>query len=136
MATRQPSRAPLRPAPELYAWVRCHFAADLITLQLTYDYRAATPQTRAVAAVGSRLREPEPNQTTVSHELRTIFLGLPTVGLTTARRMLTREAKGTSALLTRTNGEALVLSRTLFEAGNPAPLPAARGRKGSPRLAQ
>lgn len=105
--------------PELFAWVRRHFAADLVTLQLTYDYRAATPQTRAVAAVGPRLREPAPDQATVSHELRTIFLGLPTVGLTAARRMLARETEGSSALLTRTNGEALVLSRALFKAGVP-----------------
>jgi hypothetical protein len=106
-------------SPELYAWVRGHFAADLVTLQLTHDYRAATPQTRAVACVGLRLREPEPDHATVSHELRTILLRLPTVGLTSAKRMLTREAMETSALLTRTNGEALVLSRALFEAGIP-----------------
>jgi hypothetical protein len=106
-------------SPELYAWVRRHFAADLVTLQLTHDYRAATPQTRTVAGVGLRLREPEPDHATVSREFRTILLGLPTVGLTAARRMLTREAEGTSALLTRTNGEALVLSRALFDAGIP-----------------
>jgi hypothetical protein len=105
-------------SPGLHAWVRGHFA-DLVTLQLTHDHRATTPQTRAVAAVGVRLREPEPDHAAVSHELRTIFLGLPTVGLTAVRRMLAREAMGTSALLTRTNGEALVLSRALFEAGIP-----------------
>lgn len=103
-------------SPELLAWVRRHFAADLVTLQLTGDHRAATPQTRAVAGVGARLREPEPDQAAVSHELRTIFLGLPTVGVIAARRMLAREATGASALLTRTNGEALVLSRALFDA--------------------
>ena len=66
-----------------------------------------------------RLREPEPDHAAISHELRTIFLSLPTVGLTAARRMLVREAMDTSALLTRTNGEALVLSRALFDAGIP-----------------
>lgn len=104
---------------DLYAWVRQNFAADLVTLQLTCDYRAATPQTRAVASIGVRLRELEPDHSTVSHELRTIVLGLPTVGLTAARRMLAREAMGTNAVLTRTNGEALVLSRALFDAGIP-----------------
>jgi hypothetical protein len=104
-------------SPDLYTWVRGHFAADLITLQLTQDYRAVTPQTRAVADIGARLREPAPDHSMVSHELRTIFLALPTSGLTAARRMLIREALGTSAFLTRTNGEALVLSRALFDAG-------------------
>jgi hypothetical protein len=102
---------------ELYPWARRHFATDLVTLQLTHDYRAATPQTRAVASVGLQLREPEPDHAMVSHELRTILLTLPTVRLTAARRMLTRGVMDTNALLTRTNGEALVLSRALFEAG-------------------
>lgn len=105
--------------PDLSAWVRDRFAADLVTLQLTRDYRAATPQTRGVAGVGARLREPEPDRAAVSHELRTILLGLPTVGLTAAKRMLIRENRETSALLTRTNGEALVLSRALFDARIP-----------------
>ncbi len=104
---------------DLYAWVRRHFAVGLLTLQLTHDYRAATPQTRTVAHVGARLREPEPDPAQVSHELRTILLGLPTVGLSAARRMLLREATDISALLTRTNGEALLLSRALFDAGIP-----------------
>ena len=106
-------------SPELFAWVRHHFAGDLVTLQLTRDHRAATAQTRTVAAVGARLREPEPDHAAISHKLRTIFLGLPTVGLTAARRMLIREAIDANALLTRTNGEALVLSRALFDAGIP-----------------
>jgi hypothetical protein len=110
--------APLA-SPELFAWVRHHFAGDLVTLQLTRDHRAATAQTRIVAAVGIRLREPEPDHAAISHELRTIFLGLPTVGLTAARRVLVREAIDANALLTRTNGEALVLSRALFDAGIP-----------------
>ncbi len=104
---------------DLYAWIRRHFAASLLTLQLTHDYRAVTPQTRTVAQVGARLREPEPDHAQVSHELRTILLGLPTVGLRAARRMLVREATDASALLTRTNGEALLLSRVLFDAGIP-----------------
>lgn len=104
---------------DLYEWVRCHFAVGLLTLQLTHDYRAATPQTRTVAQVGVRLREPAPDHAQISHELRTILLGLPTVRLRAARRMLIREAKDTSALLTRTNGEALLLSRALFDAGVP-----------------
>jgi hypothetical protein len=102
---------------DLYAWVHRHFAADLLTLQLTHDYRAATPQTRTVADIGTQLRKPEPDHATVSHELRTIFLSLPTAGLMAARRMLVREATDISALLTRTNGEALLLSRALFDAG-------------------
>jgi hypothetical protein len=104
---------------DLYAWVRRHFVVDLVTSQLTHDYRAATPQTRDVARVGAHLRGPELDPVLVSHELRTILLSLPTVGLKAARRMLVREGADISALLTRTNGEALLLSRALFEAAIP-----------------
>jgi hypothetical protein len=105
--------------PDLFEWARDHFATDLIEVQLTKDYRAATVQTRDVARVGVSLRGSQPDHSAVSHELRTMLLGLPAVGLTAARRMLTREDGQTSALLTRTNGEALLLSRALFEAGIP-----------------
>ena len=103
--------------PDLFEWARKNFAKDLVEVGLTRDYRAATAQTRVVARVGVSLRGPQPDHGAVSHELRTILLGLPAVGLTAARRMLTRENGQTSALLTRTNGEALLLSRALFEAG-------------------
>lgn len=106
-------------APDLYARVRHYFGAGLLTLQLTCDHRAVTPQTQAIARIGARLREPEPNHGVASHELRTILLGLPSTSLTTARRMLTRDGTSTTAVLTRTNGEALVLSRALSDGGVP-----------------
>jgi hypothetical protein len=106
-------------SPELYRWVRDHFDSDLVMLQLTRDHRAATSQTRNIAVIGAMLRKPEPDQAAVSHELRSILLGLPAVGMTAARRMLIRENGETSAMLTRTNGEALVLSRALFTANIP-----------------
>jgi AAA domain/UvrD-like helicase C-terminal domain len=105
--------------PDLFEWARKNFAKDLVEVELTRDYRAATAQTRVVARVGVSLRGSQPDHSAVSHELRTMLLGLPAVGLTAARRMLTREDGQTSALLTRTNGEALLLSRALFEAGIP-----------------
>jgi hypothetical protein len=103
--------------PDLFEWTRNHFAKDLVEVELTRDYRAATAQTRDVARIGVSLRGLQPDHDAVSHELRTMLLSLPAVGLTAARRMLTRENGQTSALLTRTNGEALLLSRALFEAG-------------------
>lgn len=104
---------------ELFGWVRGHFAPDLVEVQLTRDYRAVTAQTRNVARVGVSLRGPMPDHGAVSHELRTILLGLQVVVLPASRRMLIREDGQTNALLTRTNGEALMLSRALFEAGIP-----------------
>jgi hypothetical protein len=104
---------------ELYAWIRRQFAADLATPELMHNHRAETEQTQSIASVGAQLREPEPDQDAAAHQLRTIFLGLPTAGLRAARRMLVREEGGSSAVLTRTNGEALSLSRSLFDSGVP-----------------
>ena len=104
---------------DLFRWARDHFATDLVDTQLTLDYRAVTPQTREVARVGACLRGPEPDHVGVAHELRTMLLGLPAVHLRAVRRVLTREDGQASALLTRTNGEALLLSRELFDAGIP-----------------
>ena len=114
-------------------WVRDRFAGDLVTLHLTHDHRACnTAGTGWKAAVGAQLRKPETDNTAVSHELRTILLGLPTIGLTAARRMLVRGNEETNALLTRTNGEALVLSRALFDAAIPHRYQRPGGDKAAP----
>jgi hypothetical protein len=102
---------------ELYHWVRSQFTDSLILLDLTHNHRAETEQTRRVATIGAHLREPEPDHGAIAHELRTMFLGLPTVSLAAARRILLREGAGSSALLTRTNGQALRYSQGLFDLG-------------------
>jgi hypothetical protein len=102
---------------ELYQWIRSQFAGALISMDLTYNHRTETEQTKRVAAIGAHLREPEPDHDKIAYELRTHFLTLPTVSLPGARRMLLRENAGSSALLTRTNGEALRYSQGLFDVG-------------------
>lgn len=104
---------------ELYAWIRCHFKKSLRNACLTVDHRAETSRTRAIAVLGERLRGDSPDQCAVADQIRTTLLELPVVNPTTARRMLTRPDDKTSAVLTRTNGEALSLSRMLFEAAVP-----------------
>jgi hypothetical protein len=104
---------------DLYAWIRGHFRESLRIAGLTVNHRAETLQTMAVAVIGAQLRADSPDQRAVADEIRSAILELPLTTPTTARRMLTRPDGMTNAVLTRTNGEALALSRQLFEAAIP-----------------
>jgi hypothetical protein len=108
-----------RPAgvPDLFSRVQRRYSGKLISLELTHDHRSATPLAKRVASAGARLRLPEPDRQGVTHDLRSIFLSLPTVKVAAARRMVCRGDGDVSAFLTRTNGDALLLSRALFDAG-------------------
>jgi len=101
---------------DLYAWICGHFRQSLQIRSLTVNHRAETPQTKAIAAIGERLRADSPDQRGIADQIRTALLQLPVANLTTARRILAKPDGTTSAVLTRTNGEALALSRKLFEA--------------------
>lgn len=106
-------------SPDLYSRVQRRYPADVMSLGLTHDYRSLTPQANRVAGVGACLRLPDVDQESATHQLRSILLSLPTVKIAAARRMLTRGEDEVNAFLTRTNGEALLLSRALFDASVP-----------------
>jgi len=99
----------------LNGWLRENFSQSLTECRLTQEHRALTAQTRSVSVIGARLRESSVDNIAVAHDIRTALLELPTVSLKTARRMLLRQAPTQSALLCRTNGEALKVSQTLFD---------------------
>jgi AAA domain/UvrD-like helicase C-terminal domain len=104
---------------DLYAWIRGHFRESLRIAGLTVNHRAETSQTEAIAVIGEQLRADSPDHSAVADQIRTAVLELPVTTPTTARRLLTKPDGMTSAVLTRTNGEALALSRQLFEAAVP-----------------
>jgi hypothetical protein len=106
-------------APDLYSRVQHRYPCDVMSLGLTRDYRSLTPQANLVAGVGACLRLPDADQEGAAHQLRSILLSLPTVKVAAARRMLNRRDDEVNAFLTRTNGEALLLSRALFDASVP-----------------
>jgi superfamily I DNA/RNA helicase len=101
---------------DLYAWICGHFRQSLQILSLTVNHRAETPETKTIAVIGERLRADTPDQRAIADQIRTALLELPVANPTTARRILAKPDGTTSAVLTRTNGEALVISRKLFEA--------------------
>lgn len=99
---------------QLYEWLIHRFDGELSRFSLTHDFRGATEQAAAIARVGQGLREAKPEHAEIASELRTIVLRLPAVTLGTARRLLLRSEKATSAVLSRTNGEALRMSSEMF----------------------
>lgn len=104
---------------DLYAWLAERFDGQLSRLSLTLDFRGRTDQAEAIADIGLRLRCPHPDHREIASELRTVVLRLPTTTLVAARRVLLRTTDGTSAVLCRTNAQALRLSRDLFDLGIP-----------------
>jgi hypothetical protein len=100
---------------ELYAWLAETFSDQLSRWTLTCDFRGRTEQAAAITDIGLRLREPHPDHIEIASELRTIVLKLPTITIGAAKRMLTRSDDRTSAVLCRTNAEALRISHELFE---------------------
>ncbi|MER7197803.1 DNA helicase [Streptomyces sp. CB01635] len=105
-----------------FAWLRASFLDDLVELRLTENFRATTPEARAALAVGPPLQEiaEEDAAATLFEELRELLL-------TPANRMadLTdpftldglRTSDGTTAILTRDNRQALVVSGLLHANG-------------------
>ncbi len=101
---------------ELFDAIR---AADPVFNELTLseDFRSTVPAKEEIAEIGKALRCPDPHPQVIADEIRSVSLRLPFVELAAARRMLTKPGRGPSAILSRTNGEALRLSRHLFDLG-------------------
>lgn len=102
----------------LYKWLVDTYRDSLVRFTLTHNYRAESQAAVDVGALGERLRAEQPDQAAISSAIRTVILGLPVATPVTARRMLTR-SDGASAVLLRTNGDALSVSRALSDAGIP-----------------
>lgn len=85
-------------------------------LPLSENYRAKTAQSRSAAAFGVRLRISNPDYTSVRRDMDTFVLTLPPVGsLHAIAPMLISRKDIRTAILCRTNGQALLVSRQLVE---------------------
>jgi AAA domain/UvrD-like helicase C-terminal domain len=108
-------------------WLRQSFEGELTELGLTRDFRARTAEAETGLGFGAELREttargaPERVLTRQRGMLRAAVLGLVSLGdpATGLVRDALREFEGTTAVLCRTNGEALVVSETLRAGGVP-----------------
>ena len=104
----------------LYARLRGAFADSLIEKSLTENFRALSDSARGPLRFGPRLQEADADYDAVLHDIETEFLNLESVGdLTPMLPALGRKQTGTTAILCRTNGQALIVSRRLAESQIP-----------------
>ncbi|WP_326829256.1 UvrD-helicase domain-containing protein [Streptosporangium sp. NBC_01810] len=107
----------IRGAAALYSWVRARFGKNLIEKELTENFRARHDEARVALAVGSELGQENADYAGIQRRLRTGLLdSMPLGALEDAVPLLTELATPT-ALLCRTNGEALLVSRELHRSG-------------------
>lgn len=106
-------------AAALYSWVRTRFDESLIEKELTENFRARQAEARVALTMGSELGQENADYAGIQRRLRTELLGsMPLGGLQDAVPLLADLAAPT-ALLCRTNGEALLVSRELHRSGIP-----------------
>ncbi|GGV73803.1 MULTISPECIES: UvrD-helicase domain-containing protein [Streptomyces] len=105
-----------------FDWLRASFADDLVELRLTENFRAATAEARIALAHGPRLQAVRSADEAAGlyEELRDLLLDpVNALGdLTDAYTLQSlQNLDDTCAILTRDNGQALVVSRLLHERG-------------------
>ncbi|WP_018565603.1 UvrD-helicase domain-containing protein [Streptomyces sp. PsTaAH-124] len=105
-----------------FEWLRSSYPDDLVELRLTENFRALTPEARIALPYGSRLQRVRDadEAATLHEELRDLLLDpVNALGDLTDEYTLhgLRDLDDTCAVLTRDNGQALVVSRLLHENG-------------------
>jgi hypothetical protein len=103
--------------PQLYSWFLETFGEQSSRWTLTQDFRGKTDFAQAITHIGVQLRAPDPDHARIATDTQTLLLKLPATTLGAAKRLLTRGAHTTSAMLCRSNAEALRISSDLFDRG-------------------
>jgi hypothetical protein len=102
----------------LYTWIRNQFDGELVEHGLSKNFRALTDIAREASRIaGERLNGSSPDYRAIRYELDTLVMKLPTLGGAKAAAPILGIRSGTTAVLCRTNGQALYISRILHEAG-------------------
>ncbi|MFC9531355.1 UvrD-helicase domain-containing protein [Streptomyces sp. NPDC056975] len=105
-----------------FDWLRTSFPLDLVELRLSENFRATTPEARVALDHGPRLQKiaDEDEASTLFDELRDLLL-TPTNKMADLTEPYTldglRSSEGTTAILTRDNRQALVVSGLLHANG-------------------
>lgn len=100
-----------------YNWLQTRFRNELVEYRLTKNHRARSEVARVALWAGSALNAAEPNYEDIKDRLETVILGLPSLGKFEHALPVLKSSTLRTAILCRTNGQALVLSRKLHEAG-------------------
>ena len=104
----------------LYKWLRQKFRADLKEYPLTINHRAKTAAAKKALWAGPELNKDEPLYEEISEKLETTISGLtPVCDLSdpATLRAAFRQGCPRTAILCYDNGQALMISRHLHEAG-------------------
>lgn len=104
---------------QFYEAVRARSATPVSYAELRTDFRSTLEERHAIAEIGDLLRARRPDHSEAQDRIRSLELRLPMVSLGAAKRSLLRDDGMTSAILCRTNGEALRVSGDLFRLGIP-----------------
>lgn len=102
---------------QFYSAVEARSHGPLLRMHLERDFRGSLKERDEIASIGAALRAADPDQPAIADRLRSLALRLPLVTVAAAKRMLVRDDAQRSAVLCRTNGEALRISAELFRLG-------------------
>ncbi len=100
-----------------YRWLREHFPNDLREVTLSENYRAKTEISRKALWAGPRLNDPDPNYPLIKNNLEATIMELQPLNKPEQIVKFLPTIQGKTAILCRNNGQALLVSRCLWDAG-------------------
>ncbi|GII52788.1 hypothetical protein Pth03_11770 [Planotetraspora thailandica] len=110
-------RERIRGAAALYSWVSTRFAESLTEKELTENFRARQPEARVALMMGPELGREHADYASIQNRLRTELLASMPLGTLSEAVPLLTDLTTPTALLCRTNGDALLVSRELHKVG-------------------
>jgi hypothetical protein len=106
---------------KLYRWIERRFGNDLIRCTLTENHRAKTVKARLALSMGPYIHAASlADYWTIKRKLETLISSLPSLGsIHDGAPSLLKNSSHRTAILCRTNGQALMISRHLWSSGVP-----------------
>ena len=101
----------------IFDWLRQRYRDSLKLHTLTVNHRAKSAVARSALFAGPLLNGPAPNYRDIKQRLDRVYLGLRPLTEPHQAVSLLKKGKGSTAFLCRNNGQALVISRELWDRG-------------------
>jgi hypothetical protein len=100
----------------LYDWIRARFATELVEKGLTFNFRVSSENASIALWAGPELNSRDPDYQSIRYRLDTAMVTLPSVGELSLAVPMLRVGCPSTAILCRDNGQAMTISRCLYEA--------------------
>jgi len=104
-------------ANAFYRWLREHFGSELHEATLSENYRARTKISQKALWAGPALSGQDPNYPLIKNNLEVTMMELQPLSKPDQIVKFLPPVKGKTAILCRNNGQALLVSRSLWDAG-------------------